>query len=253
MAIIRDIHDSREVYDLLYKVDSHRLARELGADDRQARGKSPRLRVAAVLSLAELVATKQVDGLLRQFIADQRDEVPGAVASFRKWVGYIGSVVESGDVISVADLICAAAAGMLARRPTEVRGILRGGEARAAVDDALEDRRKAPWSQRVRENISLAILLLVRQGNHEDVQRANAVISELAAQQKEIEAEWLANREDPSQEATTLLGLYHLAHAVIRLSEFLLTGAIKSADGTDTVTDLRAELQRLLIRAEVLV
>ncbi|MEW5929617.1 MAG: DEAD/DEAH box helicase [Gemmatimonadota bacterium] len=250
MSTIERIHDSQEVHDLLYQIDTTRLARELGARREQAKPKTSRLRVAAVLSLAELIASKQVDGLLRQFVSEPRDEVVGAMASFRKWAGYIGSTIEAGDQINIPDLLCAAAAGMLARRPTEVRGILRGKEAREAVNAALENEGEVAWSERVRTNVSLALLLLVRQQHHGDVQYAGRVIDDLATHQKEIEAEWLSGHDDSSREATTLLGLYHLAHAVIRLSEFLLTGSVMSSDGTHTLTDLKAELQRLLIRAE---
>jgi helicase len=250
MATIQEIHDSQEVYSLLREVDATRLAHDLGADGERVRSKSSRLQVAAMLSLAELLGSKQVDDLLRQFIADQRDEIPGALACFRKWEGYIGSIADAEDPLSVADLLCAAAAGMLARRPTEVRGMLRGDQGRAAVDAALDDQQRISWSKRVQETISLAMLLLVRQQHHEDVRLAGTVIGELAAQQKEIEAEWLADSENASREATTLLGLYHLAHAVIRLSEFLLAGSVRSAGGAPIQTDLKAELQRLLIRAE---
>lgn len=252
MSAITQLHSSSELQSLMQEVDSAKLAQELGANGTAPRpaGAVSRLRVAAYLSLAEIIGEQQVDGLLRQFAAEADTAIPneGTVAAYQKWSGFLKALQESGELIALDDLFLFATIGLLARQPIEVRSFLRQPLVREVVVHDMATDEELSWFDRVRSDISRALLLLIRQETREDVAMAGLVIQQLATDQQRLEVEWLHSQANPRRDAISLLGLYHLAQAVIRLSEFLLAGSVET-DGR-VVTDFAAELRRLLIRAE---
>ena len=158
------------------------------------------------------------------------------------------AVVDSKSTIESEDLFFFAVAGLLARRPNEVRDALRQKTIRASLDKELVNINELPWIERVRTYISIATLFIIRQENREDIKAAGDILQELGTLQREIEAEWLSTRNNQQRDALHLLGFYHAAQAAIRTSEFLLAGSVISKG--KLVLDFAPELRRLLVRAE---
>ncbi len=253
MPVLSDLHNGENVQGLMLGVETAHLARELGIEDDAvtAHNAIDQLRMVAMLSAADQIGESQVDSLLNS-LAGEQGPLPtgnGAITSFAKWDAYMTALADTATLPSVDELLLFAAMGLLARQPVEVRSLLRQQFARSAmvVEDALED--SSSWAARVQTDISLSLLSLIRQHDHNDVSEAATVIQNLSVKQKQLEAAWLAEAANPRREAMALLGLYHLAQAVVRLSEFLLTGSVVDAEGA-FVTDFAPELRRLLVRAE---
>lgn len=246
------LHDTDDVHRLLRRVETARLARDLGVSEKAADERSaiPELRLAATAALAEVLADAQVDDLLRQLAAE-----PDAIAvplqvkdAFQKWTGYLYALLDVGNAPSVDDLFLFATAGLFARQPTEVRALLRRLDVREAVRSARLGATDLPWDERVRFNISIALLFLIRQHSRSDIAQAGDAIRRVAVDQKQIEKSWLASRAHAHRDSATLLGLYHLAKATERVAEFLLSGTVDT--GRQQLSDFGPELRRLLIRAE---
>src|SRR5688500_10858683 len=119
------LHDSADVRQLLRRVDTARLARDLGVPHTAEQEKEaiPALRIAASLALAESLADEQVDDLLRSMAAerDATEVSSGARAAFQKWVGYVYALLDIGDMPTIDELFLFVSAGLLARQPVEVR------------------------------------------------------------------------------------------------------------------------------------
>jgi hypothetical protein len=253
MELTTDLYNADEIELLLQRADTAHLARDLGSDagasPEQARADANQLRVAALLALTRMVGGVQVDEFLRKAASEVEDVFPPEEARdvFQQWVGYLTSLVDANLLPSSDDLLLYAVAGLIAREPTAVRVLLRQPVPRRAVDTA-RDVTNIPWVRRVRNQINVAVLLLLRQEHHADVANAGAVIRALAEEQRRIEKSWLAQEGDGQRDAAALLGMYHLAQAILRASEFLLVGSLES-DGRIS-TDFTPELRRLLIRGE---
>jgi helicase len=248
------VYDSARVRTALQDVDAARLSRQLDADvdGDEIRLAGSQLRVAAFLSLSEIIGDRTVDSLLRQLAAEPDNGASlqsGPQGAFAKWAGYLGSLKEAGVEPSIDDLLFFCTAGLLARQPVAVRHLLREPSVRQAVDKAVSVLvREGQWNVRVTTGVSVALLLLIRQEHHEDVSRAGEVISGLVRDQRSVERPWLDAQADSQRDAVGLLGLYHLAQAVVRTSEFLLAGSVNN-DG-QLATDIGVELRRLLVKAE---
>lgn len=249
---LAELHDSAAVHALLRRVDTARLADELGAreyvtPDPDA---TSRLRVVASLAFAELLGEASVDQLLRTFAAEANGPAASKaqIASFRKWTGYINALLDAKIPPSLDDLFMFAASGLLARQPTEVRSILRQPLVRSSIRNQRDRASELPWSERVRFNVSYSLLLLVRQEGRSDLIASGDGIRRVAEDQRAFESSWLRTQTNARRDATTLLGYYHLAQALERLSEFLLVGTLRS--GNQVITDFEPELRRLLVRAE---
>jgi superfamily II DNA/RNA helicase len=250
MSTVAHLHDSHQIYSLLQELDTSRLAQELGAERANVSEPILKLRVAAYLSLSNLIGESSVDSTLRKLASEEEivsAEVEAAT-TFQKWSGYIKTLIEADQVLLINDLLFFSTAGFLANQPIEVRSVLRHETCRRVVDSSLDNADAREWTQRVKDNISAAILLLIRQEHHEDVKKAGDIIQELAKDQRKIEAEWLHKKANPQRDAISLLGLYHLAQVIIRTSEFLLAGSVE--DEGQLITDFAPELRRLLVRSE---
>lgn len=248
---LHELEESAAVRLLLRQVGSARLAEELGSRAQFPElPKAPaQLRVAAAVALADLLDEITVDSLLRTFAKEQDPKPRTRVLDvLAKWRGYLDALLDSQQPATIDDLFCFAAIGMLASEPLEVRSTLRAPALKETVDQQWTNSASLPWSDRVRNCISYALLLLIRQQNRQDLSLAAEAIRRLAKDQKSVEKEWLTRQTNQPREASTLLGYYHLARALERLAEFLLTGSL-IRDGKP-VTDFGPELRQLLVRAE---
>lgn len=207
-----------------------------------------RLRVAAIASFSELLGDQTVDMRLRSNIGGPSDEGTAAIECFENWQGYLNSLSDIDETPNIDDLLFFAVVGFMARKPHEVREALWRPKQRAWLDAYRANLSGLSWIDRVRSYISLAILLIVRQSSREDVTAGGEALRELASFQREIESGWLDQQQNHKREALVLLSFYHLAQAVIRISEFLLAGVVMT-NGRAT-PDVMAELRRLLVRAE---
>jgi helicase len=244
--------DSPEIQHLLKQVEAERLLQQLNEPGLHAfqNGASAQLRVAATLSLAELMGEEVPDVWLRRTSSDPRglQETDTSVSVFEKWAGYINALLENAEHPTLDDLVFLAVAALLARRQTDFRTLLRQQSIREAVDRYDISPDQMPWPDWVRASINRALLLLMRQAHRRDVLAANETIKQLSDYQRQLDARWLEHNPNPSRDALKLLAFYHLAQAVTRTSEFLLSGSVKVDDRL--VSDFGPELRRLLVRAE---
>lgn len=202
-------------------------------------GDADRLRVAAVASTAALLSDRTLESLFSPRAAEE----PEAEASTRQWQAALISAQEAKEPVALDDLVLFAATALLARQSVSLRRALKE---HPTLQDAGATSDAAPWVGQVRARVSQALLLVVRQDNHAELQAAAAAIAELAELQRAHDAAWAP--EAGQRDLFAALGLYHLAHAVGRVSEFLVSGSVLS--GGRAVRDVAAELRRLLVKAE---
>lgn len=246
-ASIRQLYDTPAVAQAVREIDAAQIATELAIPSlgRAAREFVNPLRLAANAATVDALNGYSLDQLLRG--AAQVDEAT-AVTAFISWDAYLVSIADTGRKPELDELAYLASMGLLARRPHEVRNILRRPLVREWLATIRRSLPETDWIEQVRGRISASLLHVVRQQNHEDVRSAELELQELATKQRQFEANWLSQRDSQQRDALTLLGLYHLGEAIIKLAEFLLAGSV-IVNGR-VVADFSAELRRLLVKAE---
>lgn len=243
------LFDAQEVSELLRDIDSAQLGRDFNVPDSvDSESALPLVRLAAIASFAKFFFDFRIDTWLRQGESFNEERETEARNIFKRWNGYFGVLMEADLFPDIDDLLFFAAIGLVARRPNEVRDFLRRPLPRKWLDGFRQGVTDDTWINRVRNNISLAVLFSIRQTNHADIRATGDVLKQLASDQKEIEPLWLEAQDNQQRDAVQLLGFYHVAQAVLRTSEFLLTGSVVT-DGR-VISDFYAELRRLLVRAE---
>lgn len=142
------------------------------------------------------------------------------------------------------DLLQLSAVGLVANRPTDVKNAL------STITVGMEDRlfdEESNWPELLKETISKSILTLIKQRNVRDLKDSELAIAKLTELQAQLENDWI-KRDSPSHsQYFTALGLYHIAHATLRLSQFLKKGFILDSNGERA--PLKEELRRVLIKA----
>lgn len=250
MSALTTIFKTPETNKALREIDARILEQQVnGRSEGDDRTKVlNRLRIAATASFTELLGDLTVDDWLRRASVGPITPEPMAEECLVTWQGFLDALAESNEVPSVDDLFFFSIAGFMACKPHEVRDALRRPLFRSWLDGNLENLSSLEWIDRVRACVSASILLVVRQSDRQDIERGGTVLRQLAIYQREIEGVWLQQRDNQRREALTLLGFYHLAQSVMRISEFLLSGTVST--DSRTLTDVMAELRRLLVRAE---
>ena len=242
-AVFESQYTGPEIEDLLRDVDETRMAETLAAQ-RPAHPMSAivaRLHIAALAGLHDQMGEAGIDEVLRT-VDQPQAQVGRHLGVFRTWEAYLEGLTEMDQPVSIEDRLGYAAAGFLARRDSEVRAFLR----RAPID--APDGNGA-WPDQVLRDLGSALLHLIRQGDRSDVQQAGIIVDRLAEIQPDRDEQWLSARGDAGRrDAIALLGLYHLAQAMVRLSEYLLAGSV--GDDSGRRRDYQAELRRLLIQAQ---
>ena len=244
-----DIFDPASVRRSVNAVEGSRISRGLGLNGAMADEDRSLLRGAAVVAFANLFPEGGIEDRIRDGTSTRLEGPPQAITdSFAAWNALIDSLIDTPDELELDDFVFFSAVGFLSLRSSEVRAKLRRPDIRRFLDRASDSLAELPWLRRVRETTNLALLQIVRQATRTDLLRASQLLQELAKLQKETESVWLEKRAHARRDSATLLGFYHLAHAIIRTSEFVLKGSV-SRDGGE-VGDFAAELQRLIIKGE---
>jgi hypothetical protein len=141
---------------------------------------------------------------------------------FDQWLTYIVAAIPTRR-IELRDLFLMSAAALWARRPTELRHVLRS-EPLAEIVDNFSDEAQHPWPGRVQNTVSRALVLVARQSGRDDVKNASLRIEELRDLQKTVEANWIKENSQCELSALSLLSLYHSAQATIVLTDYILEG-----------------------------
>lgn len=210
------------------------------------------LRVAAQASFTQLLHLS-IGELLRRLGSNDAAESNGypfhadAEPVFWRWHALLSELLNTGEKVSLDDWMSYVSAGFLAKRSTDVRGLLRSEKGRASIGADAGSLQSSDWLLEVRNHSTRALLLLCSQQNHEDISAAKVLIERLAKAQAEMEKHWLNSVEGQYQPPLSLLVHYHVALAVMRIAEFLLTGAVRSSDGR--LVDVLPELKRLISAA----
>lgn len=244
---LKSVFDTDDVANAVRLVDGAQIAKELEVPvtGRAAREFLNPLRVAANAATVDALGDSSVDEFLREV---RRVDEGKALTAFTRWDAYLVSLADGGQSADADELVYLVSVGLFSRRPHEVRNILRRPLVRGWVASISEAIPTLEWAEQVRASISTALIYIVRQHNHEDVRAAATELRSLATRQNEIERDWLSRRSSQQRDALILLGMYHLAEAVLKLSEFLLGGSVTV--NNRILTDFGPELRRLLVKAE---
>ncbi|GGF07972.1 hypothetical protein H1W37_19735 [Stappia taiwanensis] len=138
------------------------------------------------------------------------NQVEPASRVFDRWLAYVVTAYPHRPV-ELRDLFLMSTSALWARRPTELRHVLRLGPISAIIDLAASS--DQGWPSRVREAVSRALMLVARQSGRGDVENARSCLNELRNLQRLAEVDWLKEAERPQQTALELLALYHCAQA----------------------------------------
>lgn len=247
---LNSLYNTERIMEIIRDLDTAKLAKELQAPvDTNIESASSTLRVAAIAAITDLAGDESLDFWLRRQRGASTEEIEDRAKDvFVQWNSYLDALVEVDQYPDIDDLTLFSFAGLLARRPNEVRDFLRRPTPRRWLDDLKTAIAELPWLEQVRSYVSSAVLFVIRQESHADVQAAGETMRQLAELQRQVEARWLEQQNNQQREALRLLSFYHVGQAVLRTSEFLLVGSVVT-DGR-SVSDFGAELRRLLVRAE---
>lgn len=162
---------------------------------------------------------------------------------FDQWLAYVVAA-SAQRRIELRDLFLMSSAALWARRPTELRHVLRLPII-SKVLEAATDRTRS-WPLQVQNAVSRALILIARQSGRDDVEKARQRIDELRLLQSEMEASLLKISGHPQRSALTLLALYHAGQATIVLTDYVLTGQVIGTKGraVNVVTELQTLLQK---------
>jgi helicase len=248
MAEVASLYSGSNFTKLHGEIDAAVLLSQIGNGDSSPPFSSSSLEVAAYTATTQFFEEMSLDGFSRgSTTSDQSQRLSWAVANWRAL--FETRVIAQNGKVSISDLSLYVACGVLNKQQAEVRALLKRPVFRAIVDDSSNAEIGADWSSTCESYVTYAVLILVRQSDHSDVNAASAAIKKLIALQeanREIISDRAANKTNSANLAT--VGLYHLAQATIRTSEYLLTGRVMRGDGSSTNFEL--ELKRLLNKAE---
>ena len=249
MSRLTALFDNSVIEDMRNDIEARNLDRQVNPNSmRSGDGEAAsRLRVAAIASYIDLVGGQRIEDWLKRDERASHQANGLAETCFANWRGYLEGLAETNAIAVTDDLLFFAAAGFIADKPQEVRDTLRRSRLRGWLEHNRAELPRLDWLERVRAYVSLAVLLTVRQEGRADIEDGGAALRELAGFQRTVETEWITDQENQKRDALTLLGFYHLAEAVIKTSEFLLAGTLRSTGRPRAITP---ELRRLLVRAE---
>ena len=145
------------------------------------------------------------------------------------------------------DLLQLSASGLVAQRPTDVKNALSSVTLSFvdSIDSAFAS--NINWPELLRDTISKSIVTLIKQRNLNDLRESESAISTLTELQAQFENEWIEEKSPSHSQYYIALGLYHIAHATLRLSQFLKKGFVLDSKGYRA--PLKEELRRVLIKA----
>lgn len=248
MAEVASLYSGSKFTKLHGEIDAAVLLSQINRNDSPSNFASSYLEVAAYAATTQFFEEASLDVFTRDDISPAQYQILNwAVLSWRAI--FESRVISENGRISIADLSLYVACGVLNKQQSEVRALLKRQEFRAIVDDSFEEKNGEDWSATCELYVTYAVLILVRQSDHADVKAASVAIKKLIALQqsnREMIADQSAHQSSGANLA--IVGLYHLAQATIRTSEYLLNGRVARGEGG--ATNFELELKRLLNKAE---
>lgn len=163
---------------------------------------------------------------------------------FDQWLAYVVAASNQRK-IELRDLFLASTTALWARRPTELRHVLRLSTV-SAVIEAPADTTKS-WPLQVQDAVSKALIMIARQSGRDDVHQARQRVEELRRLQSAMEPSLLAATGESQRSALTLLALYHAGQATIVLTDYVLSGQFIGTKGR--AVNVITELQTLVLKA----
>ncbi|TIR30260.1 MAG: hypothetical protein E5X64_16130, partial [Mesorhizobium sp.] len=218
MADVTTIFDGDYLDRLVSQFDDELFQASFNVTDRPDTEQLLQLKLGSMLGYEEWVTRLTPEGLT----SEGGDDGKAANRVFDRWLAYVVTAYPHKP-IELRDLFLMSTSALWARRPTELRHVLRLAPISAVVDaDTSGDH---GWPSRVRETVSRALMLVARQVGRNDVERARRRVDELRELQRSVEGDWLSDAERPEQSALELLALYHCAQATIVIADYVLDGA----------------------------
>lgn len=162
---------------------------------------------------------------------------------FDQWLTYVVAA-SAQRRIELRDLFLASTVALWARRPTELRHVLRLPII-SRIIEASADKTKS-WPRQVQDAVSRALILIARQSGRDDIAQARQRVEELRRLQNEMEASLLGSTDQPQRSALTLLALYHAGQATIVLTDYVLSGQFIGSKGraVNVITELQTLIQK---------
>lgn len=239
MTDVTPIFDREYLEGLVSRFDDGAFQSSFNSQEHPDAAQLVQLKLGSMLGYEEWVS--QLDAEVANLgTSDQVDE---ASRVFDRWLAYVVTAYPHRS-IELRDLFLMSTSALWARRPTELRHVLRLDSISAIIDLAASS--DQGWPSRVREAVSRALMLVARQSGREDVENARKRLNELRDLQRSVEVDWLEEAERPQQSALELLALYHCAQATIVLSDYVLDGAFVGTKGraVNVGTELRTLLRK---------
>jgi hypothetical protein len=123
---LNSLFNTDAVENALKDIDATRLSMDLQAPtDAPDDEAIALLRLAAIAAITNLLGNEPLDTWLRQRSQTTPDNEMEALSVFARWNGYFNALIVSGTKPDIDDLLYFTIAGLLARRPNEVRDALR--------------------------------------------------------------------------------------------------------------------------------
>lgn len=167
---LNSLYDTERIKELIRDLDVVKLAKELEEPvNANIESASSTLRVAAIAAISDLAGNESLDFWLRQRVASTDETEERAKHVFAQWNSYLDALAEAGKYPDIDDLTLFSFAGLLARRPNEVRDFLRRPTPRRWLEELKHAMAELPWLEQVRSYVSSAVLFIVRQESHTDV------------------------------------------------------------------------------------
>lgn len=246
---LKQFHDTDKTRPLLRQLDESLILRQMGLPEAASPEDSINaLRLAAATSSAELFESLSVGEWIRTTADASGPSIEMAAWCFKCLDGYLDAIISCRQQPDSIDILYFCASGLVSSRPHEVKNSLQEFAPSEWLQEASDQIPADRWAERVRQQITVSVIALVKQQSRADIEFAGSLLRELAGMQEAFEREWLHSQALQSEQSLRLLAVYHAAEAVLRLSEFLLAGAVET-DGR-LISDIQPELRRLLSRAE---
>lgn len=202
-----------------------------------------RLRLAALLEFKSIIGHEGIEKYL-----SSKKEGSSWKSCFESWQSYFSVCGLNTETITLTDLLQMSASGLAADRPTDLRNLLSKEFLNSLRAHVEKQKSQQDWLGKLKSTISLSLINLVSQKDRNDLLYSKELISELVKLQKDNENVWLSSSDTKEEDYYVALGFYHIAHATLRLTEFMSQGFVINHEGKST--GFAQELHRIIIKSE---